>query len=101
MTKQATTADIFEAVKRQIQKQKRQGNTPISFEVVKPLIIATMQGKTVYQHWMDVDKKIPYSTLRIRKKAALEYLNPENSKRQLSASDEAWLQEAFKRYMPS
>ena len=103
MTKIATTpstADVFENLQKLQQQNKRQGNIPLTFEALKPIIIGTMQGKSVYQLWQE-DKNVPYSTLRVHKKAALEFINPANTKRTLSASDEAWLLETYKLYMPA
>ena len=95
-----TAAGVFSNLQKLQQMNKRIGKAPTTFETVKPVVIAMMQQRTMYQLWKD-NKEIPYSTLRLHRKVALEYLNPDNTKRKLSASDEAWVIDAAKRYMPA
>ena len=93
--KDETLSGIYEKLKGQASKSKRDA---LTFNELKPIVEAMLKGQSMYELQKQLGDTVKYSTIIQRRKVALEFLNPENKKRQLSAADEAWLKEVYQRY---
>lgn len=91
--KDETVAGIYEKLKGQASKSKKDA---LTFDELKPIVEAMIKGQSMYELHKQLGDGVKYSTIIQRRKVALEFLNPNNKKRQLSAADEAWLKEAYK-----
>lgn len=88
----ADISGIYEALKGKVGKSKKD----LTFQDLKPIIEAMLKGQSMADLAKELGDGVKYSTIIQRRKVALEFLNPNNKKRQLSAADEAWLKEAYK-----
>jgi hypothetical protein len=77
---------LLEAVKA---RSVKRGQTAHSFESLKPVLEVMIKGDPL----LDYAKRVGanYQTLNKRKIAALEFLDPNNTKRVMSAEDAAWV----------
>lgn len=88
MVKIKIKGSLLDAVRARTVKR---GQTAHSFEALKPVLEAMIRGENM----MGYSKRIGinYQTLNKQKIAALEFLDPTNTKRVMSAKDEAWVVE--------
>lgn len=69
--------------------RRKRGIEAHSFENLKPVIIALLNNKSFSE--LAKETNMHTQTLHNRKIAALEYLDPNNTKRVMSAEDLDWL----------
>ena len=74
---------------RVLASRRKRGIQAHSFENLKPLIIALLNNKSFSE--LAKEMNVHTQTLHNRKIAALEYLDPNNTKRVMSAKDTDWL----------
>ena len=79
---------IYETI---LSRRRKRGQPAHSFEALKPVLEAMIKGEPLLDYAKRVG--VNYQTLNRRKIAALEFLNPNNTKRVMSAEDEAWVVE--------
>lgn len=84
---------IYEKLKSQAGRPKKN----LTFEELKPLVEAMIKGQSMAEFTKEQGGKLKYVTVIQRRAVALDFINPDNKKRQLTPEDEAWLKDAYKR----
>lgn len=97
MSKSQDSSPVLYAIFQSIVSAERNRRNPITFERVKPIIIAMIQGKSMLKLSRE-ENAPPYITLYSWRTAALEFINPLNSKRKMTKDDEEWLIKAYATY---
>jgi hypothetical protein len=78
---------IYETI---LSRRRKRGQPPHTFESVKHVVQAMIEGESI----AGLSKRMNiYQTLNRQKIAAQEFLDPNNTKRVMSAEDEAWVVE--------
>ena len=79
---------IYETI---LSRRRKRGQPAHSFESVKHVVQAMIEGESIAG--LSKRMNIHYQTLNRQKIAAQEFLDPNNTKRVMSAEDEAWVVE--------
>jgi hypothetical protein len=81
---------VFQAA---LQGRGKRGTPPLTFEQVKPVIVALLNKQSLTKLAKETDMNV--QTVHKRKLAALEYLDPNNTKRVMTEGQLEWVMEQF------
>jgi hypothetical protein len=90
-TSKEEVQSLFQTV---LVRRRKRGVKPQSFEELKPIVVAILNNRSIYS--LSKEMEVNYRTLHKRSKAALEYLDPENTDRELTEQDIQWLKQQIK-----